>query len=400
MESVFCAETICQELAAAIDEGRILAYYQPQYDAMEEKIKSAEALVRWLDRDGKLLPPAQFIPLMEQTGDVLRLDWHMLTLVCRFLQKQREAGARVVPISLNFSRLHIQEADFIERLTQCVDSFGLPHALINAEITESALAGEPEQIVRFISEIRGAGFSSAIDDFGSGLSSLTFVKDVPSNILKIDKSLLSHNCEDEKERVVLESIFGFSHRLGLINVAEGVETKEQLGFLRTCGCELIQGFYFSKPLPEAEFAALLNEEPERETSDILFTQSDMTATQLLLSVVFREYPLVLMANLTRNSYYMMTQENFSSTVCPSSGKYTDGILHGASTMHPDDRELFANTFDRDAMLKAYENGETQRRVVTRQKGDDGVYRDIESTMYYLQSPASQDVLGISLSREV
>lgn len=400
MGAVFSAENIGDELSAAIEEDRIVAYYQPQYDAMTQKIKSAEALVRWRSRDGELLAPARFIPLMEQTGDVLRVDWHMLRQACGFLKRCRDAGARVVPVSINFSRLHIREVDFIRRLTRCVDSFSLPHSLITAEITESALAGEPEQIVAFISAIRGADFSVAIDDFGSGLSSLNFVKDVPANVLKIDKSLLSHNCEDEKERVVLESIFGFSHRLGLYNVAEGVETEEQLGFLRTCGCESIQGFYFSKPLPEADFAQLLEKEPERETNDILFTQPNATATQMLLSVVFRAYPLVLMANLTRNSYYMMTKENFSSTVCPSSGLFTEGIAHGATTMHPDDRELFAKTFDREDMLRAYYNGETQRRVVTKQKGDDGVYRDIESTMYYLQSPASQDVLGISLSREV
>lgn len=400
MENIFTAENIAQALSEAIDEERIIAYYQPQYDTLTQKVTGAEALARWKSRSGELFAPVQFIPLLEQTGDVVRLDWHILTLVCRFLQKRREGGARTVPISLNFSRLHIREADFIEHLTSCVDSFQLPHSLIKAEITESALAGEPEQIVAFIQGIRDAGFSVAIDDFGSGLSSLNFVKDVPANVLKIDKSLLSHNCEDEKERVVLESIFGFSHRLGLFNVAEGVETEEQLNFLCTCGCEAIQGFYFSKPLAETDFVALMEKEPKRETSDVLFSQSNATATQLLLSVVFRAYPLVLMANLTRNSYYMMTRDNFSSTVCPSAGKYTEGIRHGAATMHPDDSELFARTFNREAMLEAYRNGETQRRVVTRQKGDDGIYRNIESTIYYLQNPASQDVLGISLSREI
>lgn len=388
------------QLNEAMQAGNILVYYQPQYDAVTQKITGAEALARWRDEDGSIISPAAFVPLLEQTGSIVLLDWYVLETACRFLAAATAAKKRTVPISVNFSRVHIHEKDFVHRLTQCVDGYGLPHALIDVEITESALAGEPGQIVAFISAIRAAGFAVAIDDFGSGLSSLNFVKDVPANILKIDKSLLSHNCEDEKERIVLESIFSFSHRLGMSTVTEGVETKEQLGFLRTCNCEVIQGFYFAKPMPQAQLAALLANEPERDAGDILQLQSDATVTQLLLNVMFRANPLVLMANLTRNSYYMVTRDNFSSTVCPSTGLYTEGIAHAASTMHPDDRELFAKTFDREDMLKAYANGETQRRVVTRQKGDDGVYRNIESTIYYLKNPASQDVLGISLSREV
>lgn len=404
MKEVFTKENIRIKLTAALAEGRILTYYQPQYDALTEKISGAEALVRWKSVTGEILPPVQFIPLLEHNGDVTRLDWYVLGSACRFLHDRRAAGLTVVPIAVNFSRVHIHEKDFVQRLVRCVDSLGLPHSLIHAEITESALAGEPEETVAFIKAIRDAGFSVAIDDFGSGLSSLNFVKDVPANILKIDKSLLDHNCENEKERIVLESIFDFSHRLGMSVVTEGVETKEQLGFLRTCGCETIQGYYFAKPMPRDEFAARLTAEPVCEASDtagdILFSQSDATAAQLLLSVVFRIYPLVLMANLTRNSYYMMTNENFSSTTCPSAGLYTEGIAHGASTMHPEDRELFAKTFDREDMLRAHREGEMQRSVVTRQKGDDDVYRRIESTIYYLRSPASKDVLGISLSREV
>lgn len=400
MSVEFTEQSIFMQLHDAMRAGDILVYYQPQYDAVTQKITGAEALARWRGEDGGIISPAAFVPLLEKTGNIVLLDWYVLDTACRFLAAAVAAGKRTVPVAVNFSRVHIHEKDFIGRLVSCVDGYGLPHSLIDVEITESALAGEPEQIVAFISAIRSAGFAVAIDDFGSGLSSLNFVKDVPANILKIDKSLISHNCEDEKERIVLESIFNFSHRLGMCTVTEGVETSEQLGFLRTCNCEVIQGFYFAKPMPQADFASLLANEPARDAGDILQLQSSATVTQLLIDVLFRANPLVLMANLTRNSYYMVTRDNFSSTTCPASGAYTDGIAHGASTMHPDDKELFAKTFCREDMLKAYANGERQRRVVTRQKGDDGVYRNIESTIYYLKSPASEDVLGISLSREV
>lgn len=401
MAQEFTKRSIGRQLEEAIEEMRILAYYQPQYDAITEKMIGAEALARWLSPKGKLLKPERFVPLLEVTGDIVRLDWYMLKLACEFLSRRRAAGERCVPIALNFSRVHIvKEPDFAQRLASCVDGYGLPHSIIDVEITESALVGEQGQIVGFLQKIRDEGFAVAIDDFGSGLSSLNFVKDVPANILKIDKSLLSHDCENEKERIVLASIFNFSHRLNMRAVVEGVETEAQLGFLRTCGAEVIQGFYFAKPMPEAEFAARLGSETEKETGDILFNQSKATTTQLLVDVLFRANPLVLMINLTRNSYYMVTKDNFSSTVCPASGPYTEVIKHGALTMHPDDSQLFADTFNRPDMLKAYQNGERQRRVVTRQKGDDGVYRNIESTIYYLKAPGSDDVLGISLSREV
>ena len=190
-----------------------------------------------------------------------------------------------------------------------VTVYNVPHKLIEIEITESALSADEKNIIDFVQNICDAGFEASIDDFGSGLSSLNFVKDVPASVLKIDKSLLSGNCENEKERIVLESIFDFAHRLKLTTVAEGVETKEQLGFLRTCGCELIQGFLFAKPMPENDFRASLERSAApAESEDILLTLPPASATQLLLDAVFTRYPLIILSNLSRNSFYMMVYE--------------------------------------------------------------------------------------------
>jgi hypothetical protein len=248
-----------------------------------------------------------------------------------------------------------------------------------------------------IKNIRDKGFKVAIDDFGSGLSSLSFVKDICVDVLKIDKSLLSKNCEDEKERIVLESIFGFANRLKLITVAEGVETREQLGFLRTCGCKKIQGFLYSKAVSEDSFRKMCEEDSTNTyTEDILITQSPASATQLLLDAIFIRYPLVIFSNLTRNSFYMMAYENFSSTSCPSTGNYEELIAHGATTMHPDDKEAFANTFDIANQLKAYRSGEKSISIVTRQMCNDGIYRRVETVNYFVKNPASTDVLVITL----
>ncbi len=398
----FTEENIELLLDEAIASGTIVAYYQPKYDGITGKISGAEALARWIDHEGKTIPPDSFVPVLEKSCLITKLDWHILETVCKFLRSQLDKNIPQVKISVNFSRAHTYEPDFIEKLCSIVDKYNIPHDLIEAEITESALAKGKSYIIEFITSIREKGFDVAIDDFGSGLSSLNFVKDVPATVLKIDKSLLSGNCENEKERIVLESIFNFAKRLKLTTVAEGVETKEQLGFLRTCGCELIQGYYFSKPVTEEKYAENLKTglQGEENTDDILMTQAQASATQLLLDAVFMCYPLVIMCNLTRNSFYMMVYENFTTTCCPSTGICTELIEHGASTMHPDDADLFRQTFDVEEQIKAYNSGQRFRRCVTRQKGDDGIYRPVETTNYYVKNPASTDILAITLSKPV
>ena len=403
MDIEITPENVEELVDKAMSNREIKVFYQPKYDALNGRLVSAEALARWVTADGEIIPPYKFIPLMEELGSITALDWYMMKEVCVFLKNELKNSGNVVPISVNFSRVHTKEANFAAMLCDAVDAFGIPHELIEVEVTESAMATDEKNVIAFAHSIRDAGFAISIDDFGSGLSSLNFVKDVPANVIKIDKSLLSGNCESEKERIVLESIFEFAHRLKMVTVAEGVETKEQLGFLRTCGCELIQGYLFAKPMAEEQFRELLSDDPEMkvvDAEDILTTQAPATATQLLLDVVFQRYPLIIMSNLTRNSFYMMAYENFSTRSCPSTGVYTELIRHGASTMHPEDRQLFSDTFDVGVQLSAYEQGQRTRTVVTRQLGDDGIYRRVETTNYYAKNPSADDVLAITLSRAI
>lgn len=394
-------DNINELIHQALKNKDIKVYYQPKYDALNGKLVGAEALARWIADEKTIISPSIFVPLLESTGLVIELDWYMLDETCRFLSERKKRGDKVVTVSVNFSRIHTKEPDTVKRICEIVDSYGLSHKYIEIEITESALTYSGETVIEFVKNVRDAGFDAAIDDFGSGLSSLNFVKDVPANVLKIDKSLLSGNCENEKERIVLESIFDFANRLKLTTVAEGVETKEQLGFLRTCGCNIIQGYLFAKPMPAGEFSKLLDsDDTVSDEEDILVTQPHASATQLLLDAVFMRFPLIILSNLTRNSFYMMVYENFSSKSCPSTGVYTELIQHGASTMHPDDRELFSKTFDLEDQINAVRNGQKTRTVITRQLGDDGVYRRVETTNYYVKNPSSEDLLVITLSRNL
>ncbi len=390
-------EEMCQEIFRAMKKREIQVYYQPQYDALTGQLTGAEALARWTKDDGSMTMPGSFIPMLEQGTEITRFDWYILREVCMFLKQQQERKIPMVPVAVNFSRQHVKEEDFTKQLCEIVDSYGVPHTKIEIEITESAFTGQEERIAKWTQNVRKQGFKVAIDDFGSGLSSLSFVKDISVDVLKIDKSLISRNCEDEKERIVLESIFNFAHRLKLVTIAEGVETREQLGFLRTCSCKAIQGFLFAKPLDWQSFMELcIKDEEVEEPEDILVVQAPSSATQLLLDAVFTRYPLVIFANLTRNSFYMMAYENFTAQSCPSTGVFEELIAHGASTMHPEDRELFRTTFRIDNLLAAQERGEKFVSVVTRQLGDDGIYRRVETADYFVKNPSVDDVLVIAL----
>lgn len=390
-------EALLTGVREALKNHELNVYYQPQYDAVTSRLTGAEALVRWIKEDGSVIMPGKFIPQLEDDHAILELDWYMLKEVCIFLAKQQKENVHSVTVAVNFSRMHVYENNFVEQLCAIVDGYDVPRKLVEVEITESAFVDQSEMIANWIEKIRTAGFRVAIDDFGSGLSSLSFVKDISVDVLKIDKSLLSRNCEDEKERIVLESIFNFAHRLKLTTVAEGVETREQLGFLRTCSCKVIQGFLFAKPMPESEFMQLCKKGyDEDDMEDILLVQAPSSTTQLLLEAVFIRYPLVIFANLTRNSFYMMAYENFTAQSCPSTGVFEELIAHGTSTMHPEDQDLFRNTFSISNLLSAYERGERFVSVVTRQIGDDGIYRRVETTDYFVKNPSVEDVLVIAL----
>lgn len=385
----------------ALDNKRFVVYYQPQYDAVTNKLKSAEALARIKDIDGKIIPPSEFIPAAEENGLVKEIDMYVLNEVCAFLKKQLDKGNRPVMTAVNFSRRHITDNTFLSELCETVDGYNIPRNLIEVEITESAMMSEDYDIVSFVDKIVSEGFRVAIDDFGSGLSSLSLVKDISADTIKIDKSLLSGNCENEKERIVLSSIFDFANRLKLTTVAEGVETREQLGFLRTCGCQLIQGYIFAKPMPESDFVKCCEKNSlVNEAEDILLSQPTASMTNLLLEAIFMKYPLVIMSNITRNSYFMLAYENFSSRSCKSSGIFDELIQHGTMSMHPEDRDIFGNSFSRENLLKAYNNGEKFVRAVTRQLGDDNVYRKVETVDYFVKNPSVDDVLVVTLCQNL
>ena len=184
------------DVITAIGKRELKVYYQPKFDATTNRMKSAEALVRWIKSDGSVVLPERFLPVMEQSDAITMLDWYVVEEVCAFLERLKAEGIRPQPVSVNFSRWHLHEEDAAKRLAGVLDAHHLEHSLVVVEITESAMIDEEERMRAMVGELHAMGFEFSIDDFGSGLSSLSMVADALPDEIKIDRSLLRKNCEE------------------------------------------------------------------------------------------------------------------------------------------------------------------------------------------------------------
>ena len=395
-------ERVAAAVAEAMKHNELKIFIQPMYDTTTQNMVGSEALSRWVKPDGTIIRPSEYIPELEKNSSILALDWFMFEETCRVIKRIKDMGLPPIRISVNFSRMHVlYERDIEKRLCDIADSYGVNHNLVEIEITESAYIHLPTIIEPIIRGIRNAGFAVAIDDFGSGASSLEFINTVDVDTLKIDKSLISSNCSDEKERVLLESVVLLAHRLQLNSIAEGVETVEQLGFLKTIGCKQIQGFIFSKPLPEEDYIELYKKEAkshETYTSQVHEVASGQSSLQILVDTVFKEYPTVLISNLSKNSYYAMSYEAFTDHKYPQAGILTALLEEVIPNLAPEHREMFGKEFTVEKKLEAFRNGEDKFTCQMKLKDKDG-YKTIDTVTYFIQEKGDDDVLAVTLCSE-
>ncbi len=231
-----------------------LVYYQPKIDLRTNCIAGAEALSRWY-RNGSIIMPADYIPDLEQTMDICRLDFYVLDQVCQDLRRWLDQGRQAVRVSVNFSRRHLIDPDLLNRILAVIDRWRVPHEYIEIELTETITDVEFKDLKRVTRGLQEAGIFTSVDDFGIGYSSLNLIREIPWNILKVDKNFLplSENAEKDIQNIMFRHVVSMAKEIGLICVAEGVETEEQVKILRKCGCDIAQGFYYDKPLPVREF---------------------------------------------------------------------------------------------------------------------------------------------------
>lgn len=246
------------EFQYALSNNRITYYLQPQVDIETGKIIGAEALTRWIDKDGSLIPPNSFIPALEESGFVVTLDKYVWQGVAIWLRMRLDQGLRVVPISLNVSRVDILACDVAEHMSSLAAQYNLPPELMRIEITETAYTGESEAVDRLTAELHNRGFSTYMDDFGTGQSTLAMLKNVNVDVIKLDRTFVPDGKTDERSTQIVSSMLGMAQSLKLPVVIEGIETNEQATLLRQMGARYAQGFLYYRPMPAADFEALLD----------------------------------------------------------------------------------------------------------------------------------------------
>ena len=240
---------------SAIENEEFKVFYQPKTQLNNYQLAGAEALCRWF-RNGKVISPGEFIPVLEGSKAICTLDFYMLDHVCRDIRRWLDEGREAVKVSVNLSRLHLGDEDLLESILRIIDKYKVPHHFIEIELTETTTDVDYKELKKIVYGLREQDISTSVDDFGVGYSSLNLIREMPWNVLKIDKSFLPTQEEennDPSKVKMLRHIITMSQDLGLECIAEGVETAEQVKLLKDCKCYLAQGFYFDRPLPVKEF---------------------------------------------------------------------------------------------------------------------------------------------------
>ncbi len=253
-------QEICDESRRALDNGEFYVCYQPVYGIQAHRFVSAEALVRWNHPKKGMIPPGKFIPVFEKNGFIAELDLYILEQVCVYQKKRMDSGLEPFPISVNISRMSMYNPKLYDIINDLTARYRVDPKNFRIEITESAYNDNPAQLLETVGRLRGNCFPVLMDDFGSGYSSLNTLKDIPIDILKLDMQFMQGFEKNGKVGTIVTSIARMSKWLNIPMLAEGVETREQYEFLASIGCSYIQGFYFSRPVPESEFTMLIEQE--------------------------------------------------------------------------------------------------------------------------------------------
>lgn len=250
-------QAIINEMERALENKEFVVYLQPKYRVSDGEPFGAEALVRWKHPMKGMVPPGDFIPVFEKNGFIGKLDYYMWEEVCILIRKWMSQGNTVTPVSVNVSRVNVYNPNLVNEIVGLVKKYDVPPEYLQLELTESVFIDNQDLLKKALKELREAGFSILMDDFGSGFSSLNILKDIDMDILKLDMKFLPLEESDEKAEKIITSVIKMAKLLNYPVIAEGVETARQVEFLKKAGCDYIQGYYFAKPMPVDEYEMLL-----------------------------------------------------------------------------------------------------------------------------------------------
>lgn len=258
---LFKNKAIEDEMQESLENQEFHMFLQPKFDLNTSEIRGAEALVRWIHSKRGLIPPMDFIPLFEKNGFVMEIDKCIWEQACAFLSERKKFGRSLFPISVNVSRLHMNNDAFIKELVNLVRKYDIEPKYIQLELTESACLNDEERFIAVTKKLKDEGFAIAMDDFGTGYSSLNMLRHLPIDVLKLDRGFITDSIMEEKGKIVVKSILSMAEELEMETVAEGIETLEQAEFLRNAGCKIAQGFLYGRPMDIEMFTqSFLSEE--------------------------------------------------------------------------------------------------------------------------------------------
>lgn len=250
---------IVNDAKKALVNHEFVVYYQPKIGLKSSKLVGAEALVRWKRPDGSLVPPSDFIPHLEKSETIINVDFYVYEEVCKFIREHLDKNLPIVPISVNVSRVHLKTDEFLDRIKELIEKYGIPTRLLEFELTESVFLENQDAAIKTMEEMKKLGFMVSIDDFGSGFSSLNLLKSLPVDILKIDKEFFANATLLKNDEIIISSIISMANKMNISVICEGVETKEQINFLKNSECDMVQGYYYAKPINAEEFTEYSND---------------------------------------------------------------------------------------------------------------------------------------------
>ena len=258
MEETRKQERVESRMHEALDNGEFVPYLQPKWNMTTDHISGAEALVRWIDSSGNIIQPGDFIPVFERNGFIEQVDFYMLDKICKYIRQMLDEGREVYPVSINQSRYLLYDPNYIMKVQEIMLKYKVPKGLIELEITETVFFNEKERMLEVMRHLKEFNMNLSIDDFGSGYSSLNLLRDIPFDVLKIDRGFLDESAQSESGKWILRKIVEMAEGLNLKVICEGVETHEQVDMLLDIGCIYAQGFLYSRPIPIEEFMEKYN----------------------------------------------------------------------------------------------------------------------------------------------
>lgn len=398
--SIVEEQKLNSDFRRAIEEKQFKVYYQPICRAKDGMVTGAEALVRWVHPERGLVSPGEFIPIFEKNGFINVLDHYVWEEVCRMLHKRRKAGLKVVPVSVNVSRVEFYNYHLCEEIRDLVQKYDLPTDLLKIEITETAYSESPTRVQEAVKKLHEYGFVVLMDDFGSGYSSLNILKDLPIDILKIDMKFLTDFEQSRKSAILLENIVRMAKWMKFRSVAEGVETKKEWDFLKSVECDLVQGYYFYKPMPESEFEELLD---KTELADAAAREVELPEYDEILNDAFKHgdsrESTLFYSMLGGMGVLEMTEDGLE--IVQVNRGYYEVIYKQSNVISEETKELHKKVREPERSIlmekcQLAKATDTVQQVQFRHKRDDGVYVWLNVKIRYVGSGGKRSLFYFAL----